>query len=377
VVDAGGPVLFVTYSGLAGGSEQVLLDVIGGLEEPAALLCASGPLAERAGAAGVRVMPGPARALELRGGPRAGAAAAARLAAHANDARRAVAALRPRAVVAWGMRSGIACAAALTAARPRPPLLFEHVDLLPGSAPARRAVRRAARAARVVVALSDAVAADLDPAGRLGDRLRVARPGIDLARFEASDPPAGPPLALLLGAIVPWKRPDLALEAVARASGRLPELRLVVAGHAVGDVSERLLAALRERAARPDLAGRVEFPGPLADPRPALAGASCLLHCSDAEPFGLVLLEAMACGRPVVAPASGGPLEIVAEGTGRLYPPGDARAAGDALAGLLGDPVAARAAGARARERVAREFGLAAARRRWREAAAPALGTPA
>ena len=52
-----------------------------------------------------------------------------------------------------------------------------------------------------------------------------------------------------------------------------------------------------------------------------------LLHCADDEPYGLALVEALAAGRPVVAPAAGGPLEIVADGAGRLYPPGDADAA--------------------------------------------------
>ena len=53
---------------------------------------------------------------------------------------------------------------------------------------------------------------------------------------------------------------------------------------------------------------------------------------------GIVLLEAMASGRPVVAPAAGGPLEIVGEGRGELYAPGDAGAAAAALVETLGDP---------------------------------------
>ena len=85
------------------------------------------------------------------------------------------------------------------------------------------------------------------------------------------------------------------------------------------------------------------------DARAALASAHLLLHCADAEPFGLVLVEALACGRPVVAPAAAGPLEIVTDGAGRLYPPGDAHAAADALRAVLADPARRRAAGARRR----------------------------
>ena len=63
-----------------------------------------------------------------------------------------------------------------------------------------------------------------------------------------------------------------------------------------------------------------------------------LLHCADAEPYGLALVEALAAGRPVVAPAAAGPLEIVQDGAGRLYPPGDADAAVEALRTVLADP---------------------------------------
>jgi phosphatidylinositol alpha 1,6-mannosyltransferase len=63
-----------------------------------------------------------------------------------------------------------------------------------------------------------------------------------------------------------------------------------------------------------------------------------LLHCADAEPYGLALVEALAAGRPVVAPDAAGPREIVTEGAGRLYPPGDAAAAVAAIRAVLADP---------------------------------------
>jgi glycosyltransferase involved in cell wall biosynthesis len=103
----------------------------------------------------------------------------------------------------------------------------------------------------------------------------------------------------------------------------------------------------------------VRFLGAVDDPRTALAPAQLLLHAADREPFGLVLVEALAAGRPVVAPAAGGPLEIVTPGCGRLYPPGDAEAGAAALRAVLADP--GLRAGARER---ARDFdGPASARR--------------
>ena len=145
----------------------------------------------------------------------------------------------------------------------------------------------------------------------------MIHPGVDLDRWSLPDPPPGPPRALCLGALVPWKRADLALEIAAR----VPELALELAGAPLAGDPPGFVAALHERAARPDLAGRVRFLGALDDPRLALARANCLLHCADREPYGLALVEALAAGRPVVAPAAGGPLEIVTPGSGRLYRP--------------------------------------------------------
>ena len=133
---------------------------------------------------------------------------------------------------------------------------------------------------------------------------------------------------------MPWKRADLALEIAARC----PELRLDVAGAPLPGDPPAFAAALRERAARPDLRDRVRLLGAVADPRAALAEAHVLLHCADAEPFGLALVEALAAGRPVVAPAAGGPLEIVTPAVGRLYAAGDADAGAAAVRAVLAAP---------------------------------------
>ncbi len=135
---------------------------------------------------------------------------------------------------------------------------------------------------------------------------------------------------------MPWKRADLALEIAAR----IPELRLTIAGAPMPGDDPAYVEGLNRRAAAPDLAGRVSLPGAV-DARRALAGAHLLLHCADAEPFGMALLEALASGRPVVAPAAAGPLEIVGDRRA-LYPPGDAAAGADAVRAILADPGAPR-----------------------------------
>jgi glycosyltransferase involved in cell wall biosynthesis len=321
------PVLIASYSGLLGGAESVLLDCATRLARPAVVACPAGPLAEAARAAGLRHAPLAERSLRLRG-TRASAAHAAGLAGLAWELGGLVHRQRPAALVAWSARAVLAASLMPR----RPPLLAVLHDLAP-SAAVGAATRLAVRRADGVVAASRAIAAEL------GTPATILHPGVDLAAFSPTPRPDGPPRALILGALVGWKRPELALEVAAR----MPELHLTVAGAALPGDDGRLAAALRERAAAPDLAGRVTLPGPV-DARAALAAAHCLLHCADAEPYGLVLVEALACGRPVVAPAGGGPLEIVTDGAGRLYPPGDAGGAATALRAVLADPAAPAAA---------------------------------
>ena len=364
------PVLAVSYSGLLGGAERLLLDVAGGLPEPPLVACPPGPLAEAARARGLGVFELRERSLELRRSARDRLTAPARIAGQAAEVRALVSSARPEALVAWSMRAGLACAAAATPV----PLLLQHNDLLPGPLVAR-AVRIATGRAELVVAVSSCVARDLDPDGRLGQRVRVVHPGVDLDRFRPG--PAGAPdkpEVLLLGAIEPWKRPELALEAVAQAATELPGLRLRVVGAPIGPAGGRLLERLRERAARADLRDRVAFEGRLEDPQGALAAASALLHCADREPYGLVVTEALAAGLPVVAPAACGPAEIVEPGCGRLYSPGDARAAANALVEVLRDPVETARMGAAARAVAERRLDAREMRAHYAELLAELVG---
>jgi GT2 family glycosyltransferase/glycosyltransferase involved in cell wall biosynthesis len=325
---AEGPVLLVAYASVLGGAERVLLGWASALAPPIVLACPEGPLAEAARAAGLMVAPLRARPLRLRG---AHVAAALALAGLARDLIMLEHRLAPAAVVASGQRPVLAAAAL------RSPVIALHHELPTGPLLAR-AVRWATGRCRAVVAVSETIA------DALGPRAEVLHPGVDLDHWRL--PPASPPRrALVLGALVPWKRADLALEVAAL----VPDLELEVAGTSLPGDPPDFVDALRDRAARPDLAGRVTFSGALADPRPALARAHVLLHCADREPYGLAVVEALAASRPVVAPAAGGPYEILGgTGAGRLYPPGDVVEAARALRSVLADPDAPAAARARA-----------------------------
>ncbi len=350
--------LLISYSGVLGGAERALVELAGALGADSCLACPPGALADAARTRGLRVFVLQEHRLELRGQR---ILAAGRLTAHAREIRTLIDSVEPELIVAWGMRSALALWFTRSARR-RAPIIFAHLDFLPGPIIATLVRSAAARFDQVVVP-SSAVAADLDPAGRLGDRVAVINLAVDVESFARSNGrPAHPPEVLVLGALVGWKRPDLALEALAIARARRPELRLRLVGAPMGAAAEKLLAQLRQRASQPDLAGAVDFVGSVADPRPEISRATCLLHCAPHEPFGLALVETLATGRPVVAPDAAGPREIVDRSCGILYPPGDAHAAAGAVLRLIDDPAQASAMGARGRERARARFDLAQAR---------------
>ncbi|WP_028066341.1 glycosyltransferase [Solirubrobacter soli] len=331
---AGPDLLFVSYSGLLGGAERVLLDAVTRIERPLVVACPDGPLADALREAGIAHAGVAERPLKV------GLAHMAGVAALARDIRR----LKPEFVVAWGAR------AVLAARLESRPWLAVHHDLLPGRA-IRAVVKAASKDANGVAAASQAIAR------QIGKRVTVLHPGVDLDRFTPRPRPDGPPKVLVLGALVAWKRPELALE----IAKRLPEAHVTIAGTTLPGDDGGL-----ERRLRAEAGPNVTIAGPIDDVPQALAEHHVLLHCADEEPYGMVLVEALAAGRPVVAPNAGGPREILAEG---LYPPGDAAAAADGIERALADPQA----GARARRRAEEHFDVRTSTRRLEEAICRAM----
>jgi glycosyltransferase involved in cell wall biosynthesis len=211
-----------------------------------------------------------------------------------------------------------------------------------------------------VVAHSEVLGEDFARGWRpLRKRLVVLHPGIDTRRFASVPVDGRPPRAGVFGHVSPTKRTDLALEIAARVAPEFPDFRLDIVGRAqYRDEDFAFERSLQSRvAADPRLREIVCFRGYAEDLPAAFANVSLLLHCRPDEPFGMVLIEAMAAGLPVVAPAAAGPLEIVEHGqTGLLYPPGDADAAAAHVRALLADPSRAAAIGRAAREAAQRRF---------------------
>jgi glycosyltransferase involved in cell wall biosynthesis/GT2 family glycosyltransferase len=380
--------LFVSFASVLGGAERVLIDVaagLGGIGE-ICVACPPGALADVARQRGLRVMalrPRPLALRDRRSRVRdlvALGSATRALVGHRRELARLADDLDPDVIVLWGMRSGVARAlgrgalglGSRDAGRAR--VVIAHHDMLPDAGGIARLVRAAAAQADAVVVNSRAVADDLDPAGALGDRLSVVYPGVE-ARPAAAWPD-GPPVAVVVGALVGWKRVDLALEAVALARRQVPALQLRIVGAPLldrpGDAGDGTLERLRARAAAPDLAGAVQFTGAVADVGDELARATCLLHCADREPFGLVVAEALAAGRPVIVPRSGGPAEIADTSCGVLYPPGDVAAAAAGVVSLVRQPALARALGEAGRRRIMGRFGRPRMRTEFAAALAPA-----
>jgi L-malate glycosyltransferase len=143
---------------------------------------------------------------------------------------------------------------------------------------------------------------------------------VDLVKFPFKPHPAHSPVVLgLLGQISPHKGHDDAIEAL-RLLG--PGFRLIIAGK--GDT--KYVQSLKERAAGLP----VKLPGFVSLPD-FFEMIDVLLVPSWEEPFGIVLLEAMASGIPVIASAAGGPLEIIRAGEGILVPPRDPRSLANAI----------------------------------------------
>lgn len=191
-----------------------------------------------------------------------------------------------------------------------------------------------------VVAISKCVAEEfIGRSQRLSERTVVIHPGISADRFPTAAGP-GAPHAALVGYISPVKRTDLAVDIAARVLREVPDFRLSILGRAQYRSEDFALEdRLRERVARDrELSRAVAFRGYSKEVTSELASFGLLLHCRPDEPFGVVLIEAMASGLPVVAPAAAGPLEIVEHGvTGFLYEPGDSEAAAHHVLNLVRD----------------------------------------
>ncbi|MEU4036133.1 glycosyltransferase family 4 protein [Streptomyces collinus] len=188
-------------------------------------------------------------------------------------------------------------------------------------------------------------------------RARMRLPGVRVRAIPNSVPdpgplPAGEPSQVIAaaGRLVRGKRFDLLIEAFADIAVKYPEWTLRIYG--AGTDRERLRRLIDEQG----LDGRAALMGVVSPIEAEFAKAAIVASASDAESFGMTLVEAMRCGVPVVATDCPlGPAEIVRDGVdGRLVPTGDRHALAAALCELIADEPARRRMGEAARFAAAR-----------------------
>ncbi|WP_445256461.1 glycosyltransferase [Nocardioides aurantiacus] len=220
--------------------------------------------------------------------------------------------------------------------------------------------RRLCREVDHVVATCSDEVRELRRLGLEAGRATVIPCGVDVDRFAPGPPPATGGRrhrVLTIGRLVPRKGVGDVVEALAA----LPDVELVVAG-GPGDDALHLdpeLLRLRDLAESRGVLDRVRFLGGVGRDRvpDLIRDSDVVVTVPWYEPFGIVPLEAMACGRPVVGSRVGGLLDTVVPGkTGELVPPRDPAALARTLRALLDDPARRAAYGEAGRRRAVQHY---------------------
>jgi glycosyltransferase involved in cell wall biosynthesis len=374
-------VVYLGHTASLSGGEIAIANLVGGLHDLGdvdahVLLAEDGPIVDRFTAAGARVdvVPMGERSRTIHRDEVAGV----RALRPAVDATRYAAGLasrlrklEPDVVHTISLKSALyGGSAARLARRPVVWSIQDRIapDYLPGSVV--KMVRAAARVVPVAIIANSAATAATLPQGRAP--ISVVHPAIPV--LPPGPPKGGGPYRVgVVGRLCRWKGQHVFLEAFAKAFAGSDARARLIGAPLFGE--EDYEAELRAQIERLGLRERVELRGHRDDIAAELGELDVVVHCSTVpEPFGQVVVEAMGVGRPVIASAAGGPLEVVTDGvTGLLTPPGDAGALAGAMARLAEDPSLAARLVAAARDvppRFAPDAAAAATMRVYRRAAA-------
>jgi glycosyltransferase involved in cell wall biosynthesis len=365
-------IVLLTPLGTVGGAERVLIDMIVSLRlaDPSlslhAVVGTDGPLLERLREVGAEatLLPMPAalagvgdsamigsgqRLSRLRLALRGFGAGTAAI-PYATQLRRLVRRLRPDVVHSNGNKSHLLSRLALGRAWP---VVWHLHDFLGDRPLLRRLARRATGGVRGAIAVSEAVARDarallnnvpVEVIHNVVDTERFAPgPGdgerLDRAAGFASDGEN----VLRVGLVATyarWKGQDLFLEATVRLPPEVPARFYIIGGPIYQTAGSQFSEAeLRARIVELGLQRRIGLVGFQADTPTVYRSLDVVVHASTRpEPFGLTIVEAMACGRPVIVTAAGGAAELFADGVDALgVPPGDASKLAAAIRALAGD----------------------------------------
>jgi len=225
---------------------------------------------------------------------------------------------------------------------------------------------------RFLVAVSHATRAHHVTQGLHPDKVAVIHNGVDLAKFRPQPAtgwlhrelglPATTRLIATIGQIGLRKGQEILAAAAETIARGVPDIHFLLIGERTSQKAESIEyeRSILRRFEVPDLQGRLHRMGYRDDIASVMAEVDLVVHPANQEPLGRVLLEAAACGVPVVATNVGGTAEIVQDGiTGRLIAPRDVLSLAHATTDLLSDRSQLESMKLATRERAVREFDVA------------------
>jgi glycosyltransferase involved in cell wall biosynthesis len=318
-------IVYLNHTGMVSGAERVLVNMVKGLDrqqfDPFVLCPEDGELSKLVTAEGVPCASSPAVLARFTWRIDKLVKTVVSISKAVVDVRRRLSFLNPDLVHANTLRAGIVASLAATGTNR---IVIWHVhDILPKH-PFSVAIRFLAWLSRrtQIIAVSEAVAKAF--CGRLPfrERVRVIHNGTDLDAFPCKEPgstrlkkklgiPEDAFLICAVGQICARKGLLELLEAFERIHGAVPQMHLAIAGKVVFVHEEKYFESLLRAVGVPGISDRVHFLGEIRDISSLMRAADLLVLNSREEPFGLVLVEAMSSGTPVLATRVGGIPEIV------------------------------------------------------------------
>ena len=385
--------MYLSIGAEMGGAERCLFDILSSIrgaqpDWPLHLLAAAdGPLVALAAGIGVttEVLPLPqmiARLGESGAGGRAGLSvrvlrAAITSSAYVKALARSIDRFDPDVIHTNSLKMHLLGAGAARKGRRvgRARVVWHMHDYLANRPTTARLLKWRLRSCAAVIAISESVAGDVRSALGTEPPVTTVLNGVDLDRFSTTGPaadldalaglPAAPDDVVRVGLVATfghWKGHATFLDAIAKLPRDVRVRAYVVGGPLYRpDGSQQSLDQLRRRALELGIADRVGFTGFVPRPEEAMRGLDVVVHASTApEPFGLVIAEAMACGRAVIASDAGGAREIFTPGVNALaHAPGNATELAAAIETLARDTVLRQRLASAGRDTAERRFNRA------------------
>jgi glycosyltransferase involved in cell wall biosynthesis len=375
-------VAYVNHTGKIGGAEislSLLLEHIDKTNIAPVVVCPEGPLVERARGLGAETV---TVDLGQMGFARRGTQAVGYAIGVLRSARtlsRQLRSIRPDIVHANTLRAGVIAGVARSVFG-SPGKLVVHVrDCPPPGFQTRLALRLAGGPADCVIAISGYVRDHLARIGFPSDRTRMIWDAVDTQVFDSAVASGHTvleelglrgcyPVVSTIAQITPWKGQLEVVEAFARTAGGFPDARLLIVGepkftgaearYDIAGYQRKLQDTVRDLG----LADKVRFTGERNDIPSVIAASDIVVHASWEEPFGLIVVEAMSMGKPVVATRAGAMPELINNGeSGLLVTPQDPASIAEAVNSLASDRALCARLGGKAAVETRNRFDIARA----------------